>query len=268
MTYALPLPPPLTAGPANPLDVAQPDGHFSQCIALTRTDGLLFISGQVPRAPDGSTVGQGDMRAQAEQVFDNLGRVLRAHGAGFEHLLKVTLYVARMDLVGEVMEARQRHYGESRPTSTLVGVATLGDPDWWLEVEAVAALSAHSDAKQDADRNAIRQTALDYIDAWYDGNPVLAERALHPALAKRLVGPAEDGRDTLESMSADQLIENCRKGSGRATPTAERRRDVTVLDVCGDAATVKVIASKWVDYLHLARIDGRWQVVNCLWTWT
>ncbi len=208
------------------------------------------------------------MRAQAEQVFDNLGRVLRAHGAGFEHLLKVTLFVARMDLVGEVMEARQRHYGDSRPASTLVGVAMLGDPDWWLEVEAVAALPSHRDAKRDADHDAICRTALDYIDAWYDGDPALAERASHPALAKRLVETATDGETTLKSVSADQSIENCREGSGRTTPTAERRREVIVLDVCGDAATVKVIASKWVDYLHLGRIEGRWQVINCLWTST
>ena len=50
-------------------------------------------------------------------------------------------------------------------------------------------------------------------------------------------------------------------------PTApgERRQDVTVLDVFENAASVKVVAAGWIDYLHLARCNGRWLIVNVLW---
>lgn len=127
---------------SNPASLAAPDGHFSQCTVVQAGTKLLFVSGQVPRDSDGHTVGVGDMTAQAEQVFANLQAALGAHSAGFEHVVKVTLYVTRMDLAPEVVAVRRRFYGESRPASTFVGVTALNDPNWWLEVELVAALPA------------------------------------------------------------------------------------------------------------------------------
>jgi hypothetical protein len=47
-------------------------------------------------------------------------------------------------------------------------------------------------------------------------------------------------------------------------PPARQQKDVTVLDVVGNAATVKVVANDWIDYLHIARVDG-WVIVNVLW---
>ena len=48
-------------------------------------------------------------------------------------------------------------------------------------------------------------------------------------------------------------------------PADKQRKDVTVLDVFGNAATVKVIANDWIDYLHVSKVDGRWVIVNVLW---
>ena len=124
----------------NPTSIAPPDGDFSQCTVVPAGARLLFVSGQVPRDIDGRTVGVGDMRAQAEQVFGNLRAVLDSHGATFEHVVKATLFVTRMDLAHEVTAVRRRFYGDSRPASTFVGVTALDEPDWWLEVEVIAAL--------------------------------------------------------------------------------------------------------------------------------
>jgi enamine deaminase RidA (YjgF/YER057c/UK114 family) len=126
--------------PSNPPAVATPKGHFSQCVVMPAPTGLLFVSGQVPTDAEGRTVGQGSMSRQAEQVFGNLQALLAAHGATFDDALKVTIFVTRMDLSHELAEVRKRFFGESRPCSTLVGVATLKEPDWWLEVELIAAL--------------------------------------------------------------------------------------------------------------------------------
>jgi enamine deaminase RidA (YjgF/YER057c/UK114 family) len=125
---------------SNPDSVAAPDGHFSQCTLVSAGARLLFISGQVPRGACDATVGVGSMTLQAEQVFTNLEAILTFHGAGFEHVVKATLFVTRMELADEVVAVRQRFYGASKPASTFVGVTALNDPDWWLEVELVAAL--------------------------------------------------------------------------------------------------------------------------------
>jgi 2-iminobutanoate/2-iminopropanoate deaminase len=125
---------------SNPDTVAAPDGHFSQSATVSANSRFLFISGQVPRALDGSNVGVGDMRSQAEQVFMNLELILRAHRADFSNVAKVTLYTTRIDLVQDIMEVRKRFYKAAQPASTLVEVSALGDPDWWLEVEMTAVI--------------------------------------------------------------------------------------------------------------------------------
>lgn len=116
----------------------------------------------------------------------------------------------------------------------------------------------------DADKTAIKQTALDYIEGWYEGNPERMERALHPDLAKRIVR-TKDNVSKLDQMNAASLIDGTRKGWGKNTPKEKQQKDVTVLDVFGNAASVKVVMSGWVDYMHIAKFDGRWVIVNVLW---
>ena len=116
------------------------------------------------------------------------------------------------------------------------------------------------------DHAAIRQTALDYIEGFYDGDAARMERSLHPELAKRIVHPdATSGRSHLAEMSALALTQFTRDKASRPTPTAERQQDVIVLDVFENAASAKVIAASWIDYLHLSRFNGRWVIVNVLW---
>jgi 2-iminobutanoate/2-iminopropanoate deaminase len=126
---------------SNPSTVAAPDGHFSQCTVVPSNQHLLFVSGQVPRNLQGDSVGKGNMTIQAEQVFSNIKNVLNEHGADFSHVVKATLYVTRMEYAGEVTQVRSKYYGSNKPASTFVGVASLGEPDWWLEVEVVAVIS-------------------------------------------------------------------------------------------------------------------------------
>ncbi len=114
-------------------------------------------------------------------------------------------------------------------------------------------------------RDAITRTALDYAESWYEGNPDKMERALHPDLAKRIVGVDGQGHARVDSMGALSLVQLVRAGYGKSTPPDQQQKDVTILDVFGNAATVKVVMSGWVDYLHIARFDGRWLIVNALW---
>ncbi len=113
---------------------------------------------------------------------------------------------------------------------------------------------------------AIRQTALDYIEGFYDGDAARMERSLHPELAKRIVHPDPvSGRSHLAEMSALALLGFTRDKASRPTPKAEQQKDITVFEVTGNAASARIVASTWVDHLHLSKFNGRWVIVNVLW---
>lgn len=121
-------------------------------------------------------------------------------------------------------------------------------------------------AQTAADSAAIRQAALDYIEGWYTADGDRMARALHPELAKRIQNVDAQGRYWVRDMTASELVRGTRAGGGSQTPPAQRRADVRVLDVFQNAASVRVDAANWIDYLHLVRqSDGRWLIVNVLW---
>lgn len=126
-------------------------------------------------------------------------------------------------------------------------------------------LASLSHGQTDVDRAAIRQAALDYSEGWYEGNAERMERALHPDLAKRIVRTNEKGQSRLDQMSAMSLVQAARAGYGKQTPKDQQLKEVTILDVYRGAATVKLEMQGWFDYLHVAKFNGRWVIVNVLW---
>ena len=134
-----------------------------------------------------------------------------------------------------------------------------------VAVIALLSFTPAARAQAPADAEAIKQTALDYIEGWYEGNPERMERALHPELAKRIVRTNKEGMSQINQMSAMSLVLGTRRGGGKNTPKEKQQKDVTILDVFENAASVKVVASDWIDYLHMAKWNGRWVIVNVLW---
>jgi hypothetical protein len=128
-------------------------------------------------------------------------------------------------------------------------------------------INAQTTTVSDADRAAIKQTALDYIKGWYEGNAERMERAVHPDLAKRIVQTRPDNKNfsRLDQMSALSLVQGVKRGGGKLTPKEKQLKDVTILDVFENAASVKLVASDWIDYLHIAKFNGRWMIINVLW---
>jgi hypothetical protein len=128
------------------------------------------------------------------------------------------------------------------------------------------AVASRAEAQTSADTAAIRAAALDYIDGWYTADGARMERALHPELAKRNVttDPAS-GRSRLIQMSAMTLVQSTRRGGGSNIPAAERKDEVRILDIFGGAASARVTAATWVDYMHLAKVNGQWVIMNVLW---
>jgi hypothetical protein len=120
-------------------------------------------------------------------------------------------------------------------------------------------------AQQDADRDAIKRAALNYAEGWYEGNADKMESSLHPDLAKRIVRTNDKGQSGLGQMSAMSLVQGTRAGSGKQTPAAEQQKDVTILDMIGGAATVRLEMRDWVDYMHVGKFNGKWVIINVLW---
>ncbi len=116
-----------------------------------------------------------------------------------------------------------------------------------------------------SDEAAIRQTALDYIEGWYEADAARMERALHPELAKRMVAPDIRGHSRLNQMSAMTLVQSTHAGGGSHTPKELQQKDITILDRFNNAAVVKIVASGWVDYLEEVKFDGQWKILNVLW---
>jgi hypothetical protein len=127
-------------------------------------------------------------------------------------------------------------------------------------------LAGTARAQTAADSAGIRAAALDYIEGWYTADASRMTRALHPELAKRIVETDPKAKKSvLGQMGAKELIGYTREGGGKDTPAQRRQADVSILDIYQGAASAKVIATDWIDYLHLARWNGRWVIVNVLW---
>jgi hypothetical protein len=116
-----------------------------------------------------------------------------------------------------------------------------------------------------ADSTGIRQAALDYIEGWYAGDGDRMARALHPELAKRIMNVDSAGNVWIREQGATELIRGTRAGFGTQIPADRRRTDVRVLDVFRNAASARIDAGGWIDYLHLVKWRGRWVILNVLW---
>ena len=120
-------------------------------------------------------------------------------------------------------------------------------------------------AQTAADSSAIVATALDYIDGFYTSNAARMERALHPELAKRIVGDPAGPESRLQNMTAEQLIQATASGGAARIPDDAKKEDVRILDIYNNVASVRIDAGLWIDYLHVARWNGEWKIINVLW---
>ena len=98
----------------------------------------IYVSGQVAYDANGTLVGEGDMRAQTRQVFNNIKAVLAAAGAGMEDIIKINSYITDAGKFMDMLEVRSEIFGANPPASTAVVVQALAFPGLLIEVEAIA----------------------------------------------------------------------------------------------------------------------------------
>lgn len=126
--------------------------------------------------------------------------------------------------------------------------------------------ATEASAQTATDKAAVRQAALDYVEGIYTVDPSRIERSVHRNLTKRGFWrePAETTYRPETAMTFDQLMKltaSWNKDGKRDTSI----KQVEVLDVLDQTASAKIVAMWGIDYMHLAKYDGRWQIINIVW---
>jgi Putative lumazine-binding len=104
----------------------------------------------------------------------------------------------------------------------------------------------------------VRSTVTNYIEAYYTGNTAQMKQTLHPHYLKHVIHA--DTR--MDEMTRPQIIKNVRGEGIPDLPAASKTEEVTVLDVAGDIASVKLVTPGWTDYMTLSRVNGEWKILS------
>ncbi len=121
---------PLTGDGSPPVE-----GSYPQAVEVTAPTRWLYLSGQIPVAPDGSLAA--DFTGQCGQVWDNVETQLAAAGMTLDNLVKVTTFLSDRDWAEENRAVRLRRLAGRQPALTVI-ITGIFDEDWLVEIEAVA----------------------------------------------------------------------------------------------------------------------------------
>ena len=119
----------------NPPDISPPRG-FTHVVKAGNT---IYVAGQVGRRADGTLAGM-DVESQTDQVFQNLKAALASVGAGFQDMVKITVFLTHKEDIPGFRTARDKHLTGTPPASTLVLISGLAEPEFRVEVEATAVI--------------------------------------------------------------------------------------------------------------------------------
>ena len=135
-----------------------------------------------------------------------------------------------------------------------------------LVVAALVLLPVAVAAQADAEREAVRQAVLDYVEGVYQVDASRIERSVHPDLAKRgfFVKKGETVY-TPHVMTFQQLVNLARNYNKDGHIPADAPKGIVIFDISDQTASAKLTAVWGIDYIHLAKYDGKWKFINVLW---
>ena len=113
---------------------------YTHVVTVSGTGKMIFVAGQLARDANGNLVGKGDMRAQIQQVGENIKTGLEAAGATLADIVKTNTFVTNYEEYSKHGDMRARYFGPATPTSTTVQISRLADPDAMVEIEAIAVI--------------------------------------------------------------------------------------------------------------------------------
>ena len=113
---------------------------FVQANEIRGAERTVFCSGQVSIDEEGNSVHTGDMGAQIAKSLDNVEAVLATAGLDLSHVVRLNYYTTDIDGFLGALKPTNKRLAEAgcRPTSTLLGVASLAFPELLIEIEATA----------------------------------------------------------------------------------------------------------------------------------
>jgi len=119
---------------------------------------------------------------------------------------------------------------------------------------------------EDVDEAAVRAAVLDYVEGIYEVTPERIERSVHPELAKRGFAHREETDDYREiPMSYERLVKLAATYNTDGRVPDDAPKEVVIYEVLDQTASIKLIADWGIDYMHLAKYEGEWKIVNVLW---
>ncbi len=124
----------------NPEGMSKPLASYSHVVTAEGASKLVFCAGQVAADPDGNVLPPDDFDAQAALVMDNLSKALAAGGARLSDVTKVTIYIVNPHDVPKARGILQTYFKDHPPGSTLCILRGLANPNFLVEVEAIAAV--------------------------------------------------------------------------------------------------------------------------------
>jgi hypothetical protein len=130
----------------------------------------------------------------------------------------------------------------------------------------ILAAPSFASAQSDADREGVRQAVLDYVEGVYEVDPERIERSVHPEMAKRgFYKKKGETAYTSGSMTFPQLVELARNYNKDGRVPKGAPKEIVIYEVVDQTASVKLTAHWGIDYMHLAKYDGKWKIINVLW---
>lgn len=116
------------------------------------------------------------------------------------------------------------------------------------------------------EREAVKQAVLDYVEGVYNVDPSRIERSVHPDLAKGGFFQKEvEASYSFTSMTFAQMVELSKSYNKDGKMPKDAPKEVIIFDVLDQIASVKLIAWWGIDYMHLAKYEGKWKIINILW---
>ena len=124
----------------NPKTISKPFTNYAHVVTVEDAKKLVFCAGQVAADLDGKVLPPDDFEAQTKMVMENLKNALMAGGAKLSDVTKVTIYICNPHDVPKARAILQEYFGEHPPGSTLCILRGLANPNFLLEIEAIAAV--------------------------------------------------------------------------------------------------------------------------------
>ncbi|PWL38794.1 hypothetical protein DKG77_11155 [Flagellimonas aquimarina] len=128
-------------------------------------------------------------------------------------------------------------------------------------------LASYVKAQTKQDSLAIKQAALDYIESQHNVKPEQFERSAHPRMVKRTFWTnKKTKKEYLRETFTDAMVLLAETYNQNGDKFPENpKKEIIILDIFDKTASVKLIADEWIDYMHIAKLNGKWQIINVLW---